>query len=169
MKRALLLIDVQDWYIDKEHSGCLKYIHSLIDDYSSKRRHVFNMIFEDMFGISMERSVKKKLDKLSFVWHISKSGTNGAKEMKDILALKGFNKDNVKIDVCGFYTDQCVFQTVLGLKKAGYKIVVHYAGVGSSEALFQNSSINRMKKAGVEIKYEDNNIDRKKHNKLRRV
>jgi nicotinamidase-related amidase len=152
MKKALLLIDVQKYYVTERHLYSLSYIKNMIGAYSQKGLPIFCVTFGDPLGKSIVKDIKQKLDKAKGVWHFSKSNENGAREIKTAMSLRGLEAKEVRVDVCGFYTDICVLKTVSSLKKYGYKIVVHYDGTGSSSELTQASSIKKMKKMGIVIR-----------------
>ena len=119
---------------------------------------ILSLVFEDPFGRTIVGSVKDKLHKTKGVWHFSKSRPNGSDEANSVLALRGIEPGRATIDICGFFTDMCVLQTATGLKKMGHKIVVHEAGTGALNISDHNSGIRRMKRTGIEIRYEDNTI-----------
>ena len=158
MKKALLLIDVQRHYVTKRHERHMLYIDKLIGEFSKRKLPILNLVYDDPFGLSVVGSVRKKLEEANGVWHFSKLQSNGAKEVISILSLRGLEPGKATIEVCGFYTNLCVLQTVSSLFEVGHKIVVHNAGTGATSKSAQTSSISRMKKLGIEILDEDNSV-----------
>lgn len=158
MKKVLLLIDVQKYYVS-EHHRSLAYIGKMIAQYSKRRFPIFNLTYDDPFGSSVVESVKRGLEGAPNVWHFSKDQTNGAKETQSVLLLKGLIPGKSKIEVCGFYTNLCVLQTVSSLTKSGYRVGVHGAGTMATTPYAYSSSMKRMKKLGIEIIDEGNFIN----------
>jgi hypothetical protein len=140
----------------------MAYIGEMIGQYDKSNLPILSLVYEDPFGRTIVDSIKKRLEKAKGVWHFSKLQTDGTKEACSILSLRGLAPGKTRIEVCGFYTDLCVLETVIGLNRAGHKIVVHNAGTGASSMSAQNSSIKRMKKLGIEIAHENNHIDRER-------
>lgn len=166
MKKALLLIDVQNDFVSWRDRFYISYINKLINRYAEKKIPILSLVYDDPFGRTIVNSVKKNLKKVNKVWHFSKLQTNGAKETHSILLMRGLKPGKSVIEVCGFETDCCVLQTVSGLHKAGYKIVVHDSGTGANSIQARHSGINRMKKMGIEIINENHSVDRKKLDQL---
>jgi nicotinamidase-related amidase len=158
MKKVLLLIDVQKYYVS-EHHRSLVYINKVIAQYSWRRFPIFNLTYDDPFGSSIVESIKRRLEEAPNVWHFSKDQTNGSKETESVLLLKGLIPGKSKIEVCGFYTNLCVLQTVSSLTKSGHRVAVHGAGTMATSPYAYSSSMKRMKKLGIEIIDESNFVD----------
>lgn len=81
-------------------------------------------------------------------------GSTAAKMTFDATRMSGFVAalpDRPDLVVAGCETHVCVLQTVLGLLRAGRRIIVVRDAVGSRRAESKETAINRMERNGAEI------------------
>lgn len=84
----------------------------------------------------------------------SAAGSTAAKMTFDATRMPGFLAalpDRPDLVVAGCETHVCVLQTVLGLLRAGRRIVIVRDAVGSRRAESKETALNRMERNGAEI------------------
>lgn len=136
MNKALFVVDVQEFYKNKQTKVVIEEIRSYLRKYENKYSLIIFTVFQNdstspvwktlgwkKCSSNKETRIVKELN--SFVNQhevVTKNTYSVLKSKKVLQQLKNYKIDQV--DLCGFETDCCILATAYDLFDLGYKAVI---------------------------------------------